>query len=177
MLPIEYTTGDATAPQTGDNKIIAHVCNDMGAWGAGFVRALSHRWPEPEREFRRWYRDRATEGFRLGAVQLVQTEPDLWVANLVGQHGIRTRTGIRTDTGTQPTERGTELPDSGPPIRYDAVREALHTLAEHALRLHASVHMPRIGCGLAGGTWDRVEPLIAEALGARDIRTVVYDHA
>jgi len=36
--------------------------------------------------------------------------------------------------------------------------------------------VPRIGCGLAGGTWDRIEPLIVEALCARDVRTVVYDH-
>ncbi|MFI2433031.1 macro domain-containing protein [Streptomyces sp. NPDC018693] len=170
MLPIAYIDGDATAPQADGNKIIAHVCNDIGAWGAGFVRALSHRWPEPEREFRRWYRARATSGFRLGAVQLVQVEPEVWVANMVGQHGIRTRAGIRTESGTSPA-------DSGPPIRYEALREALHALAEHASRLDASVHMPRIGCGLAGGTWDRVEPLVVQALTARGIRTVVHDHA
>ncbi|WP_236242179.1 macro domain-containing protein [Streptomyces sp. CC228A] len=170
MPPIEFIDGDATTPQADGNRIIAHVCNDIGAWGAGFVRALSHRWPEPEKEFRRWYRDRASSGFRLGAVQLVQVDPHVWVANMVGQHGIRTRAGTRTDSGTEPA-------DSGPPIRYEAVGGALHTLAEHALRLHASVHMPRIGCGLAGGTWDRVEPLVVEALGARGIRTVVYDPA
>jgi hypothetical protein len=90
------------------------------------------------------------------------------VANIVGRHGIRTRKGIRTESGTEPA-------DSGPPIRYDAVWECLHTLAGHAVRLHASVHMPRIGCGLAGGTGDRVEPLVTEALGAGDVRTVVYD--
>ncbi|GEB60226.1 hypothetical protein [Streptomyces gardneri] len=75
------------------------------------------------------------------------------------------------------TESGTVPADSGPPIRYDAVQECLHVLAEHAKELHASVHMPRIGCGLAGGTWDRVEPLITQALCARRIRTVVYDQA
>ncbi|MEU1866597.1 macro domain-containing protein [Streptomyces gardneri] len=170
MLPIEFVDGDATAPQADGNKIIAHVSNDIGAWGAGIVRAISRRWPEPEREFRRWYREHASTGYRLGAVQLVQVEPDLWVANMVGQHGIRTREGMRTESGTVPA-------DSGPPIRYDAVQECLHVLAEHAKELHASVHMPRIGCGLAGGTWDRVEPLITQALCARRIRTVVYDQA
>lgn len=170
MLPIQFIDGDATTPEADDNKIIAHVCNDIGAWGAGFVRTLSDRWPEPEREFRRWYHDRADSGFRLGAVQLVRFETELWVANMAGQHGIRTRAGIRTESGTEPA-------GSGPPIRYEAVREALHTLAEHTLRLDASVHMPRIGCGLAGGTWDRVEPMVVQALTARGIRTVVHDHA
>lgn len=35
--------------------------------------------------------------------------------------------------------------------------------------------MPRIGCGLAGGTWDRVEPLVGERLVARGIPVTVYD--
>jgi len=162
-------TGDATEPAGDDNKIIAHVCNDIGAWGKGFVVAISRRWPEPEREFRRWYDGKAGNDFGLGAVQLVRVADDTWVANIVGQHGIVSRHGIRVESGLEPAS-------SGPPIRYEAVQRGLAAVAEHALRLNASVHMPRIGCGLAGGTWDRIEPLINEALCAHDIRTVVYDH-
>lgn len=33
---------------------------------------------------------------------------------MVGRYGIRTREGIRTESGTEPA-------DSGPPTRYDAV--------------------------------------------------------
>ncbi|SEQ20797.1 hypothetical protein SAMN04487983_1003320 [Streptomyces sp. yr375] len=36
--------------------------------------------------------------------------------------------------------------------------------------------MPRIGCGLAGGTWSRVEPLVAERLVERGVAVTVYDH-
>jgi hypothetical protein len=42
--------------------------------------------------------------------------------------------------------------------------------------LSASVHLPRIGCGLAGGRWELIEPLITATLCARDIATTVYDH-
>ena len=38
----------------------------------------------------------------------------------------------------------------------------------------AGVHMPRIGCGLAGGKWSDVEPLIVDALSMRDVDVVVY---
>ena len=169
MLALTIVDGDATRPQADAHKIIAHVCNDIGAWGRGFVHAISRRWPEPEREFQRWYRTRTTADFRLGAVQLVQVTADTWVANMVGQHGIATRDGgVRTDAGLERSHV--------PPIRYDAVRDCLRVVAAHALELNASVHMPRIGCGLAGGTWDRIEPLIVEALCARDVRTVVYDY-
>jgi len=39
----------------------------------------------------------------------------------------------------------------------------------------ASVHMPRIGCGLAGGTWDQFQPLIEETLLAANIPVFIYD--
>ena len=42
-MPIQFITGDATAPIGKGNRIIAHVCNDIGAWGAGFVLAISKR--------------------------------------------------------------------------------------------------------------------------------------
>ncbi|MDG4820341.1 macro domain-containing protein [Asanoa sp. WMMD1127] len=153
MTPIEYAVGDATAPRGAGPKIIAHVCNDIGGWGRGFVVAVSRRWPEPERAYRDWHR---AGGAGLGETQVVEVAADLWVANMVGQHGLR-RSGGR------------------PPIRYDALRQCLATLADTAARLGASVHMPRIGAGLAGGRWEEIEPIIIEELSSRDIRVTVYD--
>ncbi|MFJ5231080.1 macro domain-containing protein [Kitasatospora sp. NPDC088391] len=155
---IVYVRGDATAPRGKGTRIVAHVCNDLGGWGKGFVLALSRRWPEPEAAYRRWHRERAGNDFGLGAVQLVQVSPYLWVANMVGQRGTR-------------TARST-----GVPVRYEAIDTALGALAGHAGRLGASVHMPRIGCGLAGGRWERVEPLVTARLTARGIPVTVYDH-
>jgi len=155
---LTITTGDATEPRGDGPKIIAHVCNDTGGWGKGFVLALSRRWREPEADYRRWYKERATSGFGLGATRLVQVCPDTWVANMVAQHGLH------------PTS-------AGPPIRYDAVEACLAKLGDEAVARGASVHMPRIGCGLAGGTWDRIEPLVARTLLARDVPVTVYDFA
>ncbi|MEV4945331.1 macro domain-containing protein [Streptomyces sp. NPDC053755] len=157
MRGITYIQGDATAPQGKGVKIIAHVCNDLGGWGKGFVRAVSRRWPEPEAAYRRWHRDRAGNDFALGAVQFVQVGPYLWVANMVGQRGMR-------------TGRST-----GVPVRYEAIDTALGRVADRALELGASVHMPRIGCGLAGGKWSRIEPLITERLVGRGTAVTVYD--
>ncbi|WP_184956717.1 macro domain-containing protein [Paractinoplanes abujensis] len=157
MVPLRIVKGDATSPQTKGPKLIAHVCNDLGGWGKGFVLAVSRRWPEPEKAYRQWHRERASNDFGLGAVQVVPVRPDVWVANMVGQRG--TRTG-----------------SNGPPIRYDAVERCLRTVAAHADRLAATVHMPRIGCGLAGGRWSRIEPLIVAELCARGIGTTVYDY-
>lgn len=133
MSDIEYRVGDATLPGGEGPRVLVHVCNDRGGWGRGFVVALSRRYPEPEREYRRWYAGRANNDFALGAVQFVAVGEGLWVANLVGQAGYRTVDGV-------------------PPVRYDAIE-----------------------WGLAAGTWDRIESLVASTLGAAGVSVTVYD--
>ena len=92
-----------------------------------------------------------------GAAQhvLVQVEPDLWVANVIGQQGLKRVGGV-------------------PPLRYEAIREGLARVALLATEQGASVHMPRIGCELAGGKWEEVEPIITQELSARGVSVTVY---
>jgi O-acetyl-ADP-ribose deacetylase (regulator of RNase III) len=155
-VPWRFLTGDATSPQAKGPKVIAHICNDMGGWGKGFVVAVSKKWTEPERDYRDWHRHRAGNDFGLGAVRLIEVQTAIWVANMIGQHGMRAGS-------------------NGPPIRYPAVAQCLRTLGDRALDRGASVHMPRIGCGLAGGRWDQIEPLIDAALCQRGVPVTVYD--
>ncbi|MEU3096170.1 macro domain-containing protein [Streptomyces sp. NPDC006967] len=157
MSEITCIRGDATLPPVKGVKIIAHVCNDIGGWGKGFVLAVSRRRPEPEAAYRAWHRGRAGNDFGLGAPQLVQVERYVWVANMIGR-------------------RGTGSGGKGVPVRYEAIDAALARLAGPAAELDASVHMPRTGCGLAGGRWSRVEPLITERLVRHGIPVTVYDH-
>lgn len=154
-MSINYTKGDATDPRADGNKIIVHICNDIGGWGKGFVMAISKRWKKPEQQYREWFKSQ--ENFTLGQVQFVQVADDLWVANLIGQHKIN-----KDEQGNAP-------------IRYEAVLSGLEKVGQFALEQSATVHMPRIGCGLAGGTWDRIEPLIESALGKRGVGVWVYD--
>ena len=160
MLQIEYRAGDATKPQGAGTKIIIHCVNDVGAWGAGFVLALSRKWREPERQYRLWYQSGELDGvpFELGKVQMVKVTSDIFVANLIGQHGIRRRSG-----------------DGLPPVRYEAIRQGLARVRQHAMTLKASVHMPRIGAGLAGGDWRVIEQIIVDELAAHDVAVTIYD--
>jgi O-acetyl-ADP-ribose deacetylase (regulator of RNase III) len=163
---ITYTEGDATLPQGDGRKIIAHVCNNAGAWGAGFVMALSARDRGPERAYRAWELGsldyaiglRQSNRFRLGEIQICsfdrENQPLVWVCNMIAQEDT-SWAGIR------------------PPIRYGALAQCLALLRNQAKFGIASVHMPRIGCGLAGGTWDVVERLINKHL--HDVPVTVYD--
>ncbi len=156
MKNIEYIKGDATSPQAKGPKIIGHICNDLGGWGKGFVLAISKRWSKPEKEYRQWHRERSKNDFELGNIQIIQVSADTYVANMIGQRGMKTGS-------------------NGAPIRYDAVDKCLEKLQNEAEKLGASVHLPRIGCGLAGGKWSKIEPLIMARLSEKNIGTIVYD--
>lgn len=155
MKDIQYAKGDATSPPSENNKIIVHICNDIGGWGKGFVMAISKKWKKPENQYREWFRSK--DGFELGKVQFVQVEEDLWVANLIGQHKIN-----KDENGNAP-------------IRYDAIEDGLNKIALFAKENNATIHMPRIGCGLAGGKWEIIEPIILETLSENNIEVTVYD--
>lgn len=153
---IHYLIGDATDPQGGGVKVIPHICNDIGGWGRGFVLALSAKWPQPEAAYREWHRTNQPIPFELGRAMSVQVEPDIFVTNIIGQHKIKPTDGV-------------------PPIRYEAVRAGLLHVVKFFKDQGATVHMPRIGCGLAGGTWDQIEPIIQEILVANGLEVFVYD--
>jgi O-acetyl-ADP-ribose deacetylase (regulator of RNase III) len=154
-MTIKYIKGDATQPQGEGLKIIAHVCNDIGAWGAGFVVALSKRWKQPEAAFRQWYKPDSK--LPLGEVQFVKVEPDIIIANMIGQSGIyKDKNGL-------------------PPVRYEAIRAALQKVATYALANKASFHAPRFGAGLAGGKWEIIEKLIEEEVINKGIEVTIYD--
>lgn len=171
---IRYVRGDATLPRGRGPRVIAHVVNDLGAWGKGFVLAVSKRWEEPEAEYRAWHRERShpevigdDKSFHLGATQLIKVDSNLYVANMLAQRGIKR------------SQRW------GAPIRYDALSQCLEqvsvALDEIDIALNylrgakapATLHMPRIGCGLAGGNWMMVGPIVERTLRTREV--YVYD--
>jgi O-acetyl-ADP-ribose deacetylase (regulator of RNase III) len=142
--------GDATNPFARP-CLLAHVCNDAGKWGKGFVLAVGKRYPEARTAYL------AGMPHHLSTVQFVPTASGVVVANMIAQHGIRTKAGV-------------------PPIRYDALETCLRLVGEYASHHQLSVHMPRIGAGLAGGEWTRIEPRILQILCEHHgLAVTVYD--
>jgi hypothetical protein len=199
---IIYRIGDATMPFVSANSsdvtvaptdiIIPHICNDLGKWGAGFVLALSRRYPEPEAAYRHWFSSGSNhlpflsearhEPFELGYTQFVPVvlpspnftsadnlaqAPRLWVANMLAQHGVANRNRSR-------------LPQQ-PPIRYPELQCCLAQVGEFARGLIAagsstvSTQMPRIGAGLGGGNWEIIVKLIEQELVCHGIEVTVFD--
>jgi O-acetyl-ADP-ribose deacetylase (regulator of RNase III) len=164
MAELKYVIGDATRPpKSFAPRIIAHVCNDQGGWGAGFVLAISARDSRPEIDYHRWHETNGpTVPFALGKVRIVpyceETEAGLFVANMIAQHAFGK--------------------DGKPPIRYTALASCLNKLSviAKAMQPAATIHMPRIGCGLAGGKWEgEIELLVQRFLIQHDVDVTVYD--
>jgi O-acetyl-ADP-ribose deacetylase (regulator of RNase III) len=151
---IHYERGDALSPIGSGSKLIAHVVNDKAAaWGGrSFAAQVRAKWPAVQATFKTWA---AEQGLHLGAIHVAEAQDHIGVVSMVAQHGYR--------------------PASRPLIRYDALQRALGALADLADAEGASVHMPRIGTGNAGGNWEFIGGLVEELVVARGIHVTVYD--
>ena len=138
--------------------------------------ALNKRWLGPRTKYFEWAKDNKTSlinythgtspllsPFKQGQIQLVKVDRDLWVCNLIGQSGCGRYQGLA-------------------PVRYGSIHEGLLRLREvwqnDALQYGEkfSIHMPRMGCGLAGGNWDEIQKMLYHVFYNEDISLTVYDY-
>lgn len=151
MLKIETKKGSATSPQPkgGVPIIIAHLCNDKGGFGAGFVLAVSKLSKAPEQAYRAWAKE---DKLVLGSTQFVEAKPDIIIANMIAQDGYA------------------DDHADGVAVNYDALRKCLYTTFCRAQQLGAELHLPAgMGSGLAGGDKDKILGIITEV--ANEVHT------
>lgn len=137
--------------------VIAHICNDVGGWGAGFVLAISAVSSAPEAAYRALAKDHGAtrnSGKRIprGQVQFVDCRiPDCdghyIVANMIAQNGLDRRA----------------VPN-GVLVDYVALEKCLDIVFARSAELGFEVHMPKgIGSGLAGGNAETIYGMIETA--------------
>ena len=143
MSSIERHVGNLLDVTTG---IIVHGCNARGTMGAGVAKAVKARYPDAYRLYRGVYE---RQGLAVGQIfpYLVPNggePPELIIVNAI----------IQQNYGTYRRQ-----------VDYDGLEQCLTQLpplaAAYRLR---DVHFPLIGCGLAGGDWDVVAPIIERTL-------------
>jgi hypothetical protein len=151
---IEFLSGNVLAPRGEGQKLIVHVVSDATPnWGGrGVAIALKKEWPHVQESFKRWFNQGRR---RLGEVHCCEVENGLELATMICQRGYG--------------------PSEMPRIRYAALEQALSLVARRAGVTHASIHMPRIGCGQAGGSWVLIEELVNSVLVGANLSVTVYD--
>ncbi len=153
---ITYVRGDATSTRGGGSKLVVQIVNDGAfTWGGGgFAAVVRSKWPSAQRSFtEQVIADKAA--LRLGNIVTCAVSDDVTLISIIAQRGY----GL----------------SSRPRIRYGALREGLLSVSKIAQGSAASVHMPRIGTGMAGGSWPVIEEIVREVLSRAGVRVFVYD--
>ena len=174
MTDITYVVGDVT---TAKERLVAHGCNSHGVMGSGVARAVWAKWPGTYDEYHRVWEAAVKDGqagLTLGdviwTVELAEGYYESlpkWVLHMADTDAARIVANCITqrDFGAEP---GRVYVD------YDAVARSFTKLNALAVLYGLDgIAMPRIGCGLAQGTWDCIEPLIHSTITACGV--TVYD--
>jgi len=153
---IDYFHGNALSPRGKGHRIVCQIVNDKTAnWGgAGFASAVRRKWPNVQKNFKAWVSE-APDRLSLGNIVSLEAEKEIEVFCIVAQKGYG----------------ASQLPR----IRYSALERGLRELAESAANINASIHMPRIGVGHAGGNWIFIEELIERELMSKGLSVTIYD--
>lgn len=145
-----YVEGDATRPTQPGIQVLCHVCNDIGAWGKGFVLAVDKISKEPKDYYLRQHR--YSSSFKLGQVQWTFIDPQFAVVNMIAQSGIRSAMNPKP------------LDEKALYRCLKKVDMSCNALIRDAEDKRLTIHMPKIGSGLAGGDWDFIEAVVDCAL-------------
>ena len=154
-LPIRLLHGNVLEPRSGGKKIICQLVNDKAVkWGGGVARKIAKRFPNAEEAYTEQV-IQIPQRDRLGRAIFSKASEDLTIASLIGQEGFG--------------------PSLFPRIRYAALQTSLEQVADLAASIGASIHMPKIGTGSAGGDWSTIEEMLDDVMVRAGLLVTVYD--
>ena len=139
-----------------ENIIIAHIVNNYGKMGAGFVIPLMKQFPNLKSQYK-FFSDVYTTETLLGRVYYYQGEEDYRiVANMFAQDGLGDRDRLH-------------------PLSYDALETCMLDVRNLAMTNGARIVAPKFGAGLSGGSWLIIEAMIKEFWKELDVTIYVLD--
>ena len=128
--------------ESGTFDVIVHGCNCQHTMGAGIAKQIKSRFPQAFEADLKTLKGAA----KLGTISTVQVK-------------IERRSLVIVNGYTQVHWRG-----SGVKVSYEAVRSVMRQVKKDFSGLR--IGYPKIGAGLAGGDWERIEEIIdAELTG------------
>ena len=164
MVGLTVVKGDLLSVTEG---VIAHGVNCRGAFGSGVAGAIARKFP--------WVRDsylhkHNTEGWVLGDVQLVKQDGTNQPKKSSMQGRLSLPGVVFANCATQ-DDFGTDKVN----LDYPALERCLDKVLHFCEKAKLPLSIPRIGCGLAGGDWDRVRAIIEKVNEKRNVQITVYE--
>jgi Zn-dependent peptidase ImmA (M78 family)/O-acetyl-ADP-ribose deacetylase (regulator of RNase III) len=152
---VKVVLGNVLEPRAQGNKIICQLVNDHArTWGGGVARSTAKKFPKAQESFSSWITS-IPRSARLGSVHFEPVTQAMTIASLVGQQGYGQ--------------------SNAPRIRYAALARCFEKVQEYAAEHESSVHMPRIGEGQSGGSWETVAEIVRTVLTNNGIPVTVYE--
>lgn len=143
--------GDILSPTSDTSKptVVCHQVNCRAKMGAGLAKQIRDRFPGVYIA----YHEKCLAGYAsLGDVLCVSC-PDYIIANIFGQDGYGNDGGCYTD--------------------YDALKAAFNGIA--ARFSDSTIRIPyKMGCGLGGGNWEKVQEIIYDELVSKNIDVEIW---
>ena len=133
-----------------ETGIICHQVNTLGLMGRGLAKEIKERYPEVYTKYRAICKYFLNSEMLYGNITFIPVTDKLYVSNLFSQVGL-----IKADRIT--------------PTDYGLLKECLiktvkkrNDICERSNIIH-QIYLPfKIGCGLAGGSWEEVLKIISE---------------
>lgn len=148
---MEYQQGNLlTLAKQGHFDYIAHGCNCFHAFGKGIARQIRDSYPEA------YEADLLTlkgDASKLGTFSMIRY-PEVTIINAYTQYRYGER-GVMAD--------------------YFAIEKVFLRIA-NLMEPSDRLGIPKIGAGLAGGDWTRIEAIIDKCLGGRAVTCVLYEN-
>lgn len=160
MTPMIVHPDHVLKLKSDGNIIVLNICGNGGNWEYVGIPTLSGRWPKVEKSYRDWIAKKPGNDDYLGKSKFVAVEKNIVVAHLVGQHCHVSKRLGKTYINEY--------------MHENMLRIGLKKIADRAVKLDASVHVPILGIGRAVGGWDRHEPSFIAQFCERDIQLHVY---
>lgn len=155
MNNLHYVDANLTEANSVGPQIIAHVCNENGIWKGDIANSIARKWPQAKRTYLEGYRNRIRGEFGFGAVQFVNGQTThvnriIRIANMIAQ------------------------PDPRRPVSYRALRKCLIAIGRKAIKIQASVHLPKFNSEQAD-SWPDIEVIVYNTLCTASVSVFIYD--
>jgi O-acetyl-ADP-ribose deacetylase (regulator of RNase III) len=148
-MQIEYRKGkmfEHDFSKDYEKRVIMHGCNKQGVMGSGVAKEFKQRYPEA---FER-YRSDIQNGLRLGDCSFSKdSKTGVYLASAITQEFY------------------------GKDGKQYASYEAIESNLAFIMKMFNTVVMPKIGCGLGGCDWNKIEPMF-DKWQKQDLKIYVY---
>jgi len=148
-MQIEYRKGnmfDHDFSKDHGRKVFMHGCNKQGVMGSGVAKEFKERYPKAFKH----YVDDLASGLGLGDCSLSKDyKTDIYLASAITQEFY------------------------GKDGKQYASYEAIESNLAFVMKMFNTIVIPKIGCGLGGCDWSKIEPMF-DKWQKQDLKIYVY---